>query len=226
VNARTRWLVGACLLGVGALTYGLAASQSQADVRYVQDVVADPAAHAASSFTLMGVPEPQQVPLTGPAGTYLAPNPEWANATRTTTRWSGPDGPYYSTLTLSVRTQPDGTVLWLLQNETRRSPADPEPAWLPTETRWTGGQAGTVFAVEAFEAGPGGAARIWAYYGKAPEHPLQPKPSQFRGHLMTAMPDGTPVPAGALIWQVDEYTAGCSSKFLPPAAREKYNVTA
>ena len=50
---------------------------------------------------------------------------------------------------------------------------------------------------------------------------MQPKPSQLTGHLASTLPDGSPVPDGVLVYEVKEYKAGCSSKFLPPQEKAK-----
>ncbi|HEX2067023.1 MAG TPA: hypothetical protein VHI93_09450, partial [Candidatus Thermoplasmatota archaeon] len=86
------------------------------------------------------------------------------------------------------------------------------------------GGAGEAFPVAAFTDGEH--QRVWAWYDRAPGSPLQPKPSQFHGHLLTHLPDGTVLPAGALVYRVESYTAGCSSKFLPPELQDKYGDAA
>jgi len=226
VNPRTRILVGVALLALGGATVWLATTQAQADVRQVGDVLAHPAAYTHGRYTLVGVPQPESVPVTTPQGAALQPNPQWGNATRTTTSWTSGGKQYFSTHTLQVLPQPDGSLRWSFRNETRRTPADTQLAFPVVTAQWTQGQAGQAFPVEAFTSRPGGPARVWAWYDKATEHPLQPKPSQFRGHLMATLPDHSPAPDGLLVWIVEEYTAGCSSKFLPPEAQAKYNVTA
>lgn len=223
MNRRSRVLIGASILAIGAVTFWLAATQAQPDVRQVGDVVADPQAHGSGRFTLVGVPEAELIPVTTANGMALEQNPQWSNMTRRTVTWFENGETRFSTHTLRVEAR-GGQLHWSFRNETRRTPAEPIIG-TPVEARWTHGDAGQAFPVEAFAQGPGGPTRIWALYGKAPEAPLQPKPSQFKGHLMTSLPDGSPVPEGALVWIVEEYTAGCSSKFLPPEAQQKYNVT-
>lgn len=215
----TQVLVGGALLVLGALTLYLASTQGEAAVRQVPEILAAPAAHAHGTYTMLGIPEPAQLPLTGPNGTVLRPNPEFADSTVTTLTWNHGGERVFSTLTLTVHD--DGNaLLWTLRNETRRLPADPEQIFPPQTTSWHLGTSGQAFPVAAFTDPQH--QRVWAWYAKAPEHPLQPKPSQFSGHLMTTLPDGTPLPPGALIYQVDGYTAGCSSKFLPPELQAKY----
>jgi hypothetical protein len=170
---------------------------------------------------MLGVPQPAEVPLTGPNGTYLAPNKAYEDTVTTTVGWTLGGERVFSTLRLTV--QPNGAGnLWTLRNETRRSPADPEPMLPPTESSWRLGKAGQAFPVEALAGVRDTPVRVWAWYDAAPEHPLQPKPGQFTGRLMERLPDGTPLPPGALVYQVDSYLIGCSSKFLPPGAEERY----
>ncbi len=226
MNGQTRLLVGLAILGLGAGTFWLASTQAQADVRQVGEVLGDPAAHTNGRFTLVGVPEPASIPITSSQGVVLAANPEWSNRTSMGSSWTRDGTHYYSTIVLGVEAQGDGRLHWTLRNETRLSPADTTLAFPAQQESWFFGSAGEAFPVQGFEDGPGTPPRIWALYDKSLEHAMQPKPSQFRGHLLAALPDGTPVPTDARIWIVDEYTAGCSSKFLPPEAQAKYNVTA
>lgn len=224
MNARTRLAIGAALLAVGAATFWVAATQGQADVRQVADVVAAPAAHLSGAFTLVGVPQPDAVPVTTPQGVRLEANPEWSNETRRTVTWTAGDGTrLYSAHTLGATAGPDGALVWSFRNETRRLPTDTQLALPPVTAQWTLGRGGQAFPVDGF--GTEGVPRIWAFYDRAPDHPMQPKPSQFKGHLLAALPDGSALPEGALVWVVEEYTAGCSSKFLPPEAQEKYADT-
>lgn len=219
----TQVLVGCALLALGGLTLWLAATQAESGVRMVEEVLAEPALHSKGSYTMLGIPEPAQVPLTGPNGTVLRSNPDHGNGTVTTTAWMLDGAKVFSTHTLTVRAD-NGTLAWTLRNETRIWPADPNPVVAPVISEWRLGGEGEAFPVTAF-VDPSHQ-RVWAWYAKAPEHPLQPKPSQFTGHLMTHLPDGTPLPIGAFVYEVDGFTAGCSSKFLPPELQEKYNETA
>lgn len=222
MNARTRILVGVSILALGGATLWLAATQGEDDVRFVEDVLRRPAEHTAGSYTLMGVPQPAQVPLTGPSGTFLAPNPHAGNETVRTVAWLHEGQPAHSIHTLRAEVAANGSLQWTFRNETHR-PGDPNALLPVVESAWTLGRAGEAFPVLGFS--PDGQVhphtpRVWALYTQAPENPIQPKPSQFTGRLMTALPDGSPLPEGALIYEVTQYTAGCSSKFLPPAYQE------
>lgn len=219
MRPRTRVLAAVAVLAIGAGTLLLASTQGEASVRFVEQVTADPAAHTRGPYTLMGIPQPEQVPATGPNGTRLVPNPNYRNLTRATVKWMHEGAEVYSTHTLEVRQDPQGT-LWTFRNETRRLPTDAQLALPAVTAEWRLGGLGQVFPVAAF-ADPAHQ-RVWAWYDRAPGTPLQPKPSQFTGHLMTHLPDGTPLPDGALVYRVESYTAGCSSKFLPPELQEKY----
>jgi len=224
MNVRTRLLVGAALLAVAGGTFWVAASQSQADVLYVEQVLAAPAAHRTGSWTLLGIPQPEQVPFTSGNGTVLLANAQYANATVETIHWGTGDAERFATHTLAVTPQADGRLLWSFRNETRRTPADPTPLSV-TARSWTYGRLGQAFPVTAFAAAAAGHAdtpRVWAVYADAPEHPMQPKPSQFTGHLLSALPDGTVLPDGANVYVVSQFTAGCSSKFLPPDVAQQY----
>lgn len=219
MNARSRLVIGACILALGAGTLWVAATQSQDDVRYVQDLLARPADHREGTFTLMGIPEPEEVPVMRADGGTMLANPLFTNETRDTVAWTKDGVVQYSTRILRTEPQADGTLRWSFRNETRLLPADPAPVSV-SQSEWNFGRAAEAFPVVGFS--PDGRVhpdtpRVWAVYGKAPEHPMQPKPSQFTGRLLSTLPDGTAIPEGALIYEVTQFTAGCSSKFLPPA---------
>jgi hypothetical protein len=224
MNARSRILVGASIIALGAATLWVAALQAERDVRYVEDIVASPREHAAGAFTLMGVPEPERIPFSGPNGTFLAPNPDARGATRTTFTWTWNGTQVFTTHTLRAEPDAAGDLVWTFRNETRRLPTDPDLAVPAVEASWRLGRAGEAFTVVAFTQDArvhADTPRLWAYYPKAPENPMQPKPSQFVGRALTHLPDGTPLPDGAALFLVEEFTAGCSSKFLPPAYSEQ-----
>ena len=219
MNGRTRMIIGLAVVLLGVGVVALAFVGDEASVRRVEDLVARPAAHGRGEYVLLGVPQPEQVPLAAASGTVLSPNPEWRNATSTTVRWSDASGTYYSTRTVSV--EPDGdSVQWRWRNETRRLPSDPDLAFPAQERAWTTSGA-RAFTVQAFDDGDGDTPRVWALYDGPLKDPMQPKPSQFTGRLATALPDGSPLPDGVLVYEVEEFKAGCSSKFLPPEEKAK-----
>jgi hypothetical protein len=218
VRAGTLAIVAAAILGAGVATLWLAATEGEANIRMVEELLAQPAAHRHDSYVLMGIPQPERVPLTGPNGTLLAPNPAFNATTVATTAWTRDGTIHYSTHILTPRER-DGRLHWSFRNETRLLPADPEPAWEPVTAEWVLGAPGEAFPVTAFRDGE--RQRVWAWYPKAPENPMQPKPSQFTGRVLDALPDGTPLPPGAVLYRVEEFTAGCSSKFLPPELQDQ-----
>ncbi|HUR26200.1 MAG TPA: hypothetical protein VM327_09335 [Candidatus Thermoplasmatota archaeon] len=220
MNRRTQVLIGLSLvvLGIGAWTLSLA--EGEASVRRVEDVVAEPARYASGEHVLLGVPQPPLVPVVGDEGKTLVENPDWADHTSHTVRWTDFDGAvWYSKRSVNVTIEGD-TVHWTYRNETRELPADPLPAYEATVLEWTttGGRA---FAIQAFHDSTADTPRIWGVYSGPLKEPMQPKPSQFTGSLMTHLPDGTPVPDGAYLYDVQDFKAGCSSKFLPPEEKER-----
>lgn len=222
MNGRTQLLIGLAvvLLGIGVVALAFVGGEDK--VRRVEDLVAEPAAHEHGTYTLLGVPQPETIPLTGAEGVVQAPNPAWTDTTTTTVRWpADPAAPqhYYSTRTLTVEQDGDA-VHWTWRNETRRLPTDATLAFPPGNATWTTTGA-RAFTVQAFDDGDGDTPRVWALYGGPLKDPMQPKPSQFTGRLAATLPDGTPVPDGVLVYQVDEYKAGCSSKFLPPQEKAR-----
>lgn len=220
MQRRTQALIAVAVvaLGIGAWALGLA--DSEANVRRVEDLVAEPGRYQAGEHVLLGVPQPLQVPVAASEGTVLRDNPGWSNATSTTARWTDADGAtWYSTRTVTA--EPDGAVVrWSYRNETRRLPADPLPAYEPVVLEWTT-TGGRLFAIEAFRDSTADTPRIWGVYDGTLKDPMQPKPSQFTGRLMATLPDGRPLPDGALLYHVEEFKAGCSSKFLPPEEKER-----
>jgi hypothetical protein len=205
-------------LGIGAWTLSLA--EGEASVRRVEDLVAEPQRYSSGEHVLLGVPQPPLVPVVGDEGKTLADNPDWADHTSHTVRWTGEDGQaWYSTRSVNVSIEGE-TVHWSYRNETRRLPADPLPAYEASVLEWTttGGRA---FAIQAFHDATADTPRIWGVYSGPLKEPMQPKPSQFTGHLMNELPDGTPVPDGAYLYDVQDFKAGCSSKFLPPEEKDR-----
>lgn len=224
MNGRTQLLIGLAvvLLGVGVVALAFVGGEDK--VRRVEDLVSDPGGHTRGDYVLLGVPQPQTVPLTGASGVVQAPNPAWANATSSTVRWSDATGTYYSTRVVSASTDTTDSatqvVHWTWRNETRRLPSDTALAFPAQERTWTTTGA-AAFTVSAFDDGDGDTPRVWALYGGPLKDPMQPKPSQFTGHLAATLPDGSPVPDGVLVYEVEEFKAGCSSKFLPPEEKAR-----
>jgi len=217
MERRTWSLIGASLvlLGLGVLALGLV-DQEHA-VRQVGDVVADPAAHARGTYTVVGVPQPATLPAVD--GADPRPNPGYANATEHVSVWRLDGRDVQSRVTLAVDgPDPAGATHWSLRNETRR-PGDAVPLSVQEEGFTLRGPH-AVFLIEGFAGGPA-KTLLWGVYEGVFKEPLQPKPSQFEGHIATALPDGTPLPDGALVFWVTEYTAQCSSKFIPPEYEEE-----
>jgi hypothetical protein len=220
MDRRTQVLIGLAVvaLGVGAWALGLA--DGEGNVRRVEDVVAAPQRYSAGSTVLLGVPQPPQVPVAAAEGTVLRANPGWANLTSSTVRWTDDAGAvWYSTRTVTAQADGDATR-WTYRNETRVLPSDPAPAVPAVVVEWTT-EGGRVFAIEAFRDATQDTPRIWGLYDGVLKDPMQPKPSQFTGRLLDTLPDGRPVPDGAFLYDVDEFKAGCSSKFLPPEEKER-----
>jgi hypothetical protein len=221
VNRRTQVLIGLSLVALGVGAWALSLAEGEASVRRVEDVVAAPAQFASGEHVLLGVPQPATVPVSASEGTVLRDNPSWSNATSGTVRWTDGSGTaWFSTRTVSVRFADDGAH-WSYRNETRRLPADPEPAFPAATAEWTTPAGSRAFAIEAFHDATSDTPRIWGLYSGPLKDPMQAKPSQFTGRLLTTLPDGRPVPDGAFLYDVQEFKAGCSSKFLPPEEKER-----
>src|SRR5688572_14311683 len=112
MNRRTRLLIGASLLAVGAATFWIAATQAQGDVRYVQDVMSAPEAHAEGTFTLVAVPQPKSIPVTAPGGVTLQGNPAWREETRRSTTWTRDGTEYFSLHVTSTAADAAGSLTW------------------------------------------------------------------------------------------------------------------
>lgn len=219
MNRRTQALIGATvlLLGVGVVALGY--FEEETTVRYVEDLHADPDGHSAGTYTLLGIPQPPELHTAGADGTErVEANPAYANRTVDTVLWSHDGTDYLSTHTLTVDgPDADGTTHWTLRNETRRA-GHADLAFPPTEESWAVTGLHTVFRIQAFQAdGASEPAVVWGVYKGPLRDPVQPKPSQFEGRLAADLPDG------ALVFDVEELTVGCSSKFLPPEVAEEYD---
>jgi hypothetical protein len=221
MNRRTQVLIGLSLVALGVGAWALSLAQGQASVHRVEDVVAAPSRFSSGEHVLLGVPQPETVPVSASQGTVPSGNPEWSNATSSTVRWTDPSGQaWYSTRTVRVAFAADGAH-WTYRNETRRLPADPQPAFPPAVVEWTTPSTSRAFAIEAFHDASADTPRIWGLYSGPLKDPMQAKPSQFTGRLLAALPDGRPVPDGAFLYDVQEFKAGCSSKFLPPEEKQR-----
>ncbi len=224
MNRRTQAIIGltVVLLGVGVVALGFL--DDEATVRYVEDLLRDPAAHAAGSYTVLGVPQPQQLTVTASDGASVVEvNPSFTNTTVNAVGWQLDGKLMVSTHTLSVL-GPDpvtGVSQWSFRNETREA-GRAAIIGEPREATWTMTGPHMVFLIEGFVNDNGEIPAVFGVYHGSLREPMQPKPSQFQGHLLTELADGTPLPDGTLLFGVQEYTAGCSSKFLPPEAREEY----
>ncbi|HLF17013.1 MAG TPA: hypothetical protein VI796_06260 [Candidatus Thermoplasmatota archaeon] len=220
MNSKSRLLIGVAILALGVGVAALALLDRDQDVRLVQEVLADPAAHTRGTYVLVGVPQPREVPVAGDGGTRLVGNPDYVEATSVVSAWSRDGVLYHSTHTL--RAEPaGGSTVWHFTNETRAA-GSPDAAFPIVEATWS--TPGTAFPVQGFQGSGGEPPWLWAVYDGTLKSPLQPKPSQFEGRLLSTLPDGTPLPDGALLYGVEPggITMGCSSKFLPPEDREKY----
>lgn len=211
VNRRTWTLIGATFVALGLGVVALGQVEADADVRFTEDILGAPGSHAGGSYTLLGRPQPAEIPLTGAEGTRMVPNPLHDDTVRTVTAWEEDGRLYHTTHVLTAHNE-DDLVTWTYTNETRR-PGSAEVTMTEPTTWKTPGYA---FPIEAFDDGDGHQPRIWALYQGVLPQPLQPKPSQFTGSLALELA-GTPLPPGALVWEVDGIVAQCSSKFLPPS---------
>lgn len=218
MQRRTWTLIGAALvlMGIGVLALGLL--EDEARVRQVGELVADPQGHSQGSFTLVGVPQPPR--LERQDGSSSRENPEYQNTTRHVVMWEHEGRLVQSTLTLSMEgPTEDGSTHWTFRNTTRRA-GDGAQALPVQEERFSLRGPHTVFLIESFARGDA-MEHLWGIYPGVLKEPVQPKPSQFSGRMATTLPDGAQVPDGALLFWVEEYTAQCSSKFIPEEFQEE-----
>ncbi len=212
MNTSTRLIIGAAVILIGAGIIGLGFIEQESDVRYVNDITERPADHVTGSYTLLGMPQPQELP--DPQGTR--PNPSYSNETTRVIGWVQGGTQYFSTLTLRVAV--GETSHWSLENITR---IPGQGTVSTTYQNWTIDVPHMVFQIQGFPDENGIQPVVWGVYTGVLTQPMQPKPSQFTGHVASDL-FGTPLPDGALVYFVEEYTAGCSSKFLPPDLQEEY----
>ncbi len=220
MNTKTRLIIGATIIALGIGVISLGFIDQESDVRYVNDITERPGQHMAGSYTLLGMPQPKTFTTYGAQGEVVAKNPDYQESTQRVIRWSLDGVEHFSTLTLTVEGPDNGTSHWSLRNDTRTPSlgATQDPVW----TNWTIDRPHVVFQIQGFPDDNGIQPIVWGVYEGVLRDPLQAKPSQFVGRVAATLPGGLEVPAGALIYHVDEYTAGCSSKFLPPELQEEY----
>lgn len=220
MNRRTQWTIGITVIVLGAGVMGLAFFEEESSVRYVEDIQGDPGGHALGSFTLLGFPQPPVLTVVGADGSSMEQaNPHYRNETRNVVAWQDDGVLYHSVHTVRVD-GPDasGTSHWSLRNETRVA-GQAETAFPITWSNWTIEGDHRVFLIQGFPDANGESPLIFGVFTGPLRDPMQPKPSQFEGHVMTSV-DGVDVPSDALVYWVEEYTAGCSSKFIPPTVEE------
>ncbi len=223
MNLRTQAIIGAVVIALGVGVVALGFVDQDANVRQVSEVLANPSAHASGTYTLVGIPQPKILTTFANGGsTVEQANAAYQNHTTRTTSWNEGETRYFSTHTLTVQGPgPDGTSHWSLQNRTTL-PGSLEPAKPTTWTNWTLEGPHKVFLIQGFPDENGDSPLLFGVYKGVLREPLQPKPSQFEGRIATTLPSGADLPAGALVFMVEEYTAGCSSKFIPEEHREEY----
>lgn len=208
-------------LGVGVMALGFV--DQEAAVRQVYDVTRDPGAHLGGPYTVVGIPQPEVLTTFASGGEAVKrPNPAFVNETRHHTAWDAADGTrHVSTMVLRVDGPgADGVSHWSLRNETRVPGQGLVGA--PTFTNWTVSGPHMVILIQGFPDENGETPWLFGVYQGVLREPLQPKPSQFEGRVATVLPGGVPVPSGAVVFSVEEYTAGCSSKFIPEEHRDEY----
>jgi hypothetical protein len=211
MTPRTYWMVGVAivLLGLGVVSMGWL--QQDDNVRQVGHVVAEPERYQDGTWVLVGLPQTPQVPVMGERGQILINNSAYQNETVHIAAWSLQGRPVQSRIVLGVEQDATGSY-WSFTNTTT---APGNPTILDEQSaNWSLRAGPLVFQVEGFEVGGASHTRIWAIYDGVMREPLQPKPSQFKGRLMSEMA-GVALPPGALVYGVEQVTVGCSSKFLP-----------
>lgn len=208
MNRKTRAIIAATVIGLGIGTIALGYLEDESTVRYVSDLYVPANGLDSGSYTLLGIPQPMELP-------DGSPNPNHINTTGTFRSWTGDDGTEYITwITVSAnQTANDEWTFLATERTTTRSSTEQVGPLVTHEWVLVGDH--QVFQVWDFESGQ----RVWAAFGGVLNGDIQPKPSQLQGRLADA-------PDGVLVWLVepDGYTVGCSSKFLPDDVKDDYDA--
>lgn len=203
MQLRTQLIIGATLVALGMGVVALAYFDDEAQVRQVADVLADPDAHGSGTYTLIGIPQPERLVSLD----HTEPNPERIN----TTTWREAHGTLHTVHSITV-VQDDSGSTWTHTNRTQEAGRPDTAVW--TNTTWRIDGQHTVFLIQGFPDGNGETPWMWGVYDGTIRESIQPKPSQFEGRMATSL-GGVDLPRGAWVFEVEEFTAGCSSKFLP-----------
>jgi hypothetical protein len=218
VKLSTRLIIGATVIALGIGMIGLGFLEQESNILQVHELLADPPAHSVGSWTLIGMPQPEL--LASVAGGAGQANPAYNESLQHVIRWEGAAGTHISSITTTVRGPDDaGISYWHLENRTR-IPGSAAAA-TTTNASWQITAPHVVFQIHGFMEG-GAPPVIWGVYEGVLTTPLQPKPSQFVGKLSHTGPGAIVMPGEAVVYMVEEYTAGCSSKFLPPDVADEY----
>lgn len=205
MDRRTQSIIAGTIVLLGVGVVGLGFIEGESGVRYVEDIVDDPAAYMDGSYTLIG--ELQPVELPDPNGTR--PNDQWDDELVHGERIVRDGQTIQVTYRLAAEQREGRVIHWTLTTEER--PVDRSgPAEVVAQETWT--SEGLLFQVDSFEEDR----TVWAVFQGATE-PLARKPSQMEGRL------ATDVPMGALVFQVDTLAQQCSSKFVPEELRDEYD---
>lgn len=200
-------IIGIAVVAIGAVTLGAGVwMEEEAAFRQVNELLAAPDAHRDGTFTLVGSP-------------LVTTRDGGPNETTRVVMWRDAGGVRQSSHSLRVVVDPnDGTSRWTFRNETRAVGGPSAQAFEPIVAEWTIDGPHVVFLIRGWAASGEATPEVWGVYRDVPPEPLEPKPSQFVGRLLDALPAERALADGPLVWSVESYTIGCSSKFLPPEA--------
>lgn len=204
MDRKTRAIIAATVVALGIGVVALGYFEDESTVRYVADVHNDPDALAAGSYTLLGIPQPEEIPT--------GANPEYAPVIHVATRVEDATT-YRITSTSTVDEVEPGLHRFTIHRVT--TTASSQEVLEESNTTWDLVGDLRVFQVDDFETGQ----TVWAAFGGVLNGDIQPKPSQLQGHRAAA-------PDGLLLWDVepDGFTVGCSSKFLPDDVADEYDA--